>query len=214
MFLPSTMTDQTRALLARIPEGRMITIRMIELALRTGLSFDKAAAKARVGKSTATGWAAQLHIRKSDLAAETPEARRTRHERWALALASLGRMDEAAAWEAETRKLETTFERIGKRSAVVEPEKDVMEPARQFLGRVAETLGEEVSYSTAWRAVFEYYNALARSGAVLRGDGQVEWQGPVPDGLPQTPAWLPCAPWQAADDAAWQREAGEALSML
>ena len=113
---PIDMTQDARPLMAGMPLGRMLKVRALETALRTGETFERAADCARVSVSTAKTWAAWLGIRKGDLLAETPEARLERHGAWALALAGLNRLDEAAAWEGEARKLETALARIDKRS--------------------------------------------------------------------------------------------------
>jgi hypothetical protein len=61
--------------MAGMPLGRMLKVRALETALRTGETFERAADCARVSVSTAKTWAAWLGIRKGDLLAETPEAR-------------------------------------------------------------------------------------------------------------------------------------------
>ena len=208
------MTEFVKHLLTRIPEGRMLKVRTIETALRTGLSYAAAASKARVCMSSATGWAALLSIRKRDLAAETPDERRTRHESWALALAELGRMDEAAAWEAEARKLETTFTRIGRRAASVGAENDHYSAARAFLARVAACSAPAADMAAAWGEVFTYYQRLQALGAGVQADGRVTWPEGQPVGLPATPRWLPCDPWAVEDVPAWDAAVGDAVRML
>lgn len=192
--------------MASMPEGRMIKVRAMETALRTGESFARAGAKVRVSATTAKDWAAKLGIQKRHLEAETPDMRLARHAAWALALASLGRMDEAAAWEAETRKLETTTARIANRAAVTLPEADPYGPTKALLAHIAETLGEDTGHDEAWSAVHTYYLALRRLGAEVAADGQVSWPEGVPDELPETPGWLPCDPWAVEDAAEWHAE--------
>lgn len=208
------MDNDTVTLLAGIPEGRMLRVRILETGLRTGLSYETAAAKARVGKTTATGWAARLGIRKRELAAETPDMRRARHASWALALAELGRMDEAAAWEGETRRLETTLRRIGDRAADTEatsapPPEDLV-----FLNRVAGVLGDGAGRIAAWFAMFKYYSTLRELGGCPGADGQVTWPEGLPPEVPPTPEWLPCDPWAVEDEEVWEREVGAGMRRI
>ncbi|MEQ8556704.1 MAG: hypothetical protein RIB03_00170 [Henriciella sp.] len=207
------MTDPLISLLDQMPIGRMLAVRVVETGLRTGLSYDKAAAKARVSKTTAAEWAALLGIRKKDLAAETPEMRRARHASWALALAELGRMDEAAAWETETRRLETTLSRIDRRAAVSDVVGDFYAAPKAFLAKVAGTL-ESGGAMDAWAVVFDYFLRLRTLGAALAEDGKATWPEGVPDEVPPTPPWLPCDPWAVEEEDTWEAEVGAAVRLL
>lgn len=208
------MTQDARPLMAGMPLGRMLKVRALETALRTGETFERAAACARVSASTAKTWAAWLGIRKGDLLAETPEARLERHGAWALTLAGLNRLDEAAAWEGEARKLETALARIGKRADMTVAPEPGEAAAIAFLQRVESTLPEGAGPMAAWCAVQDYFSLLMNAGARLEPDGRASWPCGVPADLPVTPEWLPCDPWSVEDGAAWEREVGQAIQWL
>ncbi|WP_143435234.1 hypothetical protein, partial [Henriciella aquimarina] len=97
-----TPTDALSTI-ARIPKGRMMTVRLLEKELRLDRTFATAAARAKISESMAKTWARDLFIRKSDLAAETPQARVARLSAWAVALGTLARHDEADACERDAR---------------------------------------------------------------------------------------------------------------
>ncbi|WP_147373330.1 hypothetical protein [Henriciella mobilis] len=200
--------------MAGMPLGRMLKVRTLETALRTGETFECAAARARVSASTAKTWAAWLGIRKGDLLAETPEARLERHGAWALALAGLNRLDEAAAWEDEARKLETALARIGKRADMTAAPEPGEVAAIALLERVESTLPDGAGPMAAWCAVHDYFSLLMEAGACLAPDGRASWPCGVPADLPLTPDWLPCDPWSVEDEAAWESAVGQAIQWL
>lgn len=203
------------AAMARIPKGRMMTIRALERELRLDRTFEVAAARVRISKSMAKQWAADLGIRKSDLAAETPEARIARLAGWAVALGELGRFDEAKACESDARQLETLLTRLRTRAAEAERSSDAPDPAAELLARIAAGLGADAGPVDALRAVAQYYGELRTLGARVDVDGRVVWpEGRVPDGVPACPAWLPFDPWADADAQQWARQAGDGLACL
>jgi len=200
--------------MAGMPLGRMLKVRALETALRTGETFERAAACARVSASTAKTWAAWLGIRKGDLLAETPEARLERHGAWALALAGLNRLDEAAAWEGEARKLETALARIGRRADDAAGPRSGEAAALAFLERVGETLPDGASLMAAWCAAHDYFSLLKSMGASLGSDGRVSWPDGMPADVPATPGWLACDPWAVEDEEAWKEAVGQAIQWL
>lgn len=211
---PIDMTLDATHLMAGMPLGRMLKVRALETALRTGETFERAAARAHVSAPTAKTWAARLGIRKGDLLAETPDARLERHGAWALALAGLNRLDEAAAWEEEARKLETALTRIGKRADISAAPEPGEAAAIAFLQRVESTLPEGAGAMSAWCAVHDYFSLLMALGARLAPDGRASWPEGLPADRPETPDWLPCDPWAVEDEAAWEDAVGQAMGWL
>lgn len=201
--------------LSHIPHGRMSAVRLVEAELRRGATFEKAAQRAKVSVSTAKHWAQRFSIRKSDLERETPEARIERLLEWTCALNAERRFDEAAEFEAEARKVEAMLARLGKRLAAMPGAvPDPYALARALLERIAAALGPGAGLEAAWVALAEYYRGLQALGAVVSADGRARWEGPLPDGLPVRPAWLPEDPGAVTDEAVWEREIGAALRLL
>lgn len=210
MSEPPFQTD-----MASVPKGRMMTVRLIETALRAGETYVQAARRAKVSLSTAKQWAAAMKVRKCDLDAETAEDRIARHAAWAVALAQLGRVDEAGAFERDARQLETVVRRLDERIAVAPDVPDPQAPARAFLARVSGAPEAGPEAIPAWTAVVAYYRQLQTLGAVILQDGRAIWPEGVPaTDVPETPDWLPCAPWAVEDEAMWEAEVGEAFRML
>ena len=209
------MMSEPDADILAMPHGRMLTVHKLETGLRRGESFPVAAKKAGISGSLAKTWAARLNIRKRDLDAETPEIRAARHVRWALALADVGRHEEAAVWEAEARKLELLVGRLDRRAAEDETRPDPLGPTHALLARVRAVLGKEADLWAAWRVVSVYYGRLREWGARVRPDGKVDWpDGIIPPHPPKCPPWLPCHPWAVEDEADWQEKVGAGMALL
>ena len=209
------MSDTAPPDIAAVPKGRMMTVRVIEIALRAGETYVQAARRAKVALSTAKHWAAAMNIRKCDLDGETAEDRIARYAGWAVALAGLGRIDEAGAFERDARQLETVVRHLDARIAQSDEAIDPQAPARAFLGRVAATLGAGADAITAWTEVSAYYRTLRGLGAVVWMDGTVSWPDGVPEEeVPPVPGWLPCAPWAVGDTEDWERTVGAAFRWL
>jgi len=197
------------AQLSALPPGRMLAVRQVEAALREGRTYAEAARRAKVSEVTAKRWAAAFAIRKSDLEAERAEARLARHTGWAVALAGLGRYEEAGAYEADARKLERLLAQIARRAEAAGDGGDaVYDPARALLGRISADMW------TAHETLAAYYDTLRALGADCRADGRVRWPGGVPRDVPETPDWLPCVPWAVEDEAAWEAGAGAGIRLL
>ena len=177
-------------------------------ALSSGLSFAKAAAKVRMAESTAKVWAQRLGFQRDQLDAETEAGRIERLIGWALALQAAGRLDEAAACEAEARRVERMLARLGARRAAAEADDDKGErQVAAFLARV----GPEPW--AAWEEVSLYYAGLRMLGAVIEPDGKVSWPDGVPPGA-SVPDWLPEAPWAVFDARGWEETVGATMRLM
>ncbi|MEM5517852.1 hypothetical protein WNY37_12920 [Henriciella sp. AS95] len=199
---------QTRADITEIPPGRILTLLAFYAALSSGLSFAKAAAKSRIAESTGKLWAQRCGLQRAELDAETEAARIERLIGWALSLQEVGRVDEAAACEAEARRVERMLARLGARRAAADAQDDrSAEQVAAFLARVSPDPW------TAWDTVTVYYAGLRARGAVLEPDGKVSWPGDVPADV-SVPDWLPEAPWAVFDERGWEEVVGAALRLL
>ncbi|WP_018147556.1 hypothetical protein [Henriciella marina] len=200
---------------ANLPTGRMLILLKLETGLRLGQTYEAMAKRLGISLSASKHWASEFGFRQCDLNLETAEMRAARHVRWALALSDLGREEEAGAFEAEARRLEGLLSRLEKRAAKDPERPDPLAPARTFIEKVRASLGPEADAGEAFAALSAYYRALRGFGAILKPDGQVRWRKEIaPGGLPKTPDWLPCNPWEVTDQERWGAEVGRALAIL
>ncbi|WP_084419521.1 hypothetical protein [Henriciella litoralis] len=198
-----------------IPLGRMLAVRTIEAKLRAGETYEAAGAAVSLSDTTAKKWAALLGFRKCDMAVETLNARIARLAKWTVSLAGLGRLEEAGAIEAETRKLELLRDRLARRIAKDTDRPPYNAASLDLFERVMATSANPDPLE-AWRRIAAYYQRLRHRGAIIAPDGQVSWPAgqPLPRRLPKCPTWLPCNPWEVKDEAAWAETAGDALVMF
>lgn len=196
-----------RADITDMPPGRVLTLLAFHAALSSGLSFAKAAKKARIAESTGKLWAERLRFQRSDLAAETPQMRIERLNGWSLALSGLGRLEEAAACEAEARRVGRMLDRLAALEADARQVDDAASRVGVFLARVGPDPW------TSWETVMAYFAGLRALGAELAPDGKATWPDGMPDGV-DVPDWLPEAPWSVFDEKGWEEEVGGAIRLL
>lgn len=177
-------------------------------ALSCGLSFARAATKARMAESTAKVWAQRLGFQRVQLDAETEAGRIARLIGWALALQAAGRLDEAAACEAEARRVERMLARLGARRDAADIDEGASE--RQVAAFLARAGPDPWA---AWEEVSLYYAELRSAGAVIQPDGRVNWAHGKPPGV-SVPDWLPEPPWAVFDERGWEETVGAAIRVL